>query len=339
MKVAMVCPYGLDRFGGVQNQVLELVREIRAFGDEALLIAPGATEGVNLGESVTMKGNRSTVPMRLDPRVRKHIADAVVDADVVHLHEPFIPAVGWATIGVNRPLVGTFHADRPAWAQRLYQLIPDRFWRRRVLTAVSKVAAALPWPDVRVIPNGLRLTSFRTGSQRHRQRVVFVGRDDPRKGLPVLLEAWKEVHSAVPGAELIVIGPDGTDRTNIRFVGRGTDETKASWLQSSAVLVAPNLGGESFGMVVAEGMAAGCAVVASDLPAFREVTAGTARLFPVGESRLLAAALIDVLLNQVQADGMGKRARERSKVFDWSVVFPLYRQAYLDASARFGEAR
>jgi phosphatidylinositol alpha-mannosyltransferase len=165
--------------------------------------------------------------------------------------------------------------------------------------------------------------------------VVFVGRDDPRKGFSVLLEAWKTVHPAVPAAELIVIGPEGTDRSNVRFAGRGTDETKATWLQSSAIFVAPNLGGESFGMVVAEGMAAGCAVVASDLPAFRQVTAGTARLTPPGQARPLAAALIEVLANSNQADEMGRRARERSKAFDWGVVFPQYRQAYLDARTRF----
>lgn len=339
MKVGLICPYDLSVPGGVQNQVLELARLLRANGDEPLLIGPGASEGVNLGESFSVRANRSTVPLRLDPKVAKKITAAVADVEVVHLHEPFIPTVGWGAIGLELPLVATFHAAKPGWAKWLYRGVPDRLWRRRVLTAVSGVAADLPWPAVRIIPIGIDTSFFRRGAQRHRQRVAFVGRDDKRKGLDVLLAAWEEVRAAVPLAELIVIGSAREDRNNVRFVGRVDDDRKSNWLQTSAVLVAPNLGGESFGVVVAEGMAAGCAIVASDLPAFREVTAGTARLTPIGEPRPLAAALFELLTNTAQADSMGKRARERVKAFDWNSVFPLYRSAYQDAIAAFNSVR
>jgi phosphatidylinositol alpha-mannosyltransferase len=153
------------------------------------------------------------------------------------------------------------------------------------------------------------------------------------------LDAWNEVQAAIPSAELIAIGPDGQDRQGIRFVGRGTHEAKSTWMQSAAILVAPNLGGESFGLVVAEGMAAGCAIVASDLRAFQYVTAGTARLTPIGQPRPLAAALIDLLAHPAQTTAMGKRSRERAKAFDWAEVFPQYRSAYVDALGIYANAR
>jgi len=190
-----------------------------------------------------------------------------------------------------------------------------------------------------VIPNGVDLDAYRSGGQRHRQRVAFVGRDDPRKGFSVLLAAWEQVRAVIPGAELIAIGPEGQDRPGIRFVGRGTNQAKSEWLQSSEIFVAPNLGGESFGLVLAEGMAAGCAVIASDLAAFRYVTAGTARLVPSGESRPLAAALVDLLTHPGQTTAMGERARERARAFGWARVFPMYRSAYLEAIELFDTGR
>jgi len=339
VRVGLICPYDLSRFGGVQNQVHALNRLLGEHGDESVMIGPGAVDGIDLGGSISVKANRSIVPLRLDPRVRAKIIEAIADVDVVHLHEPMIPAVGWAAIGVAKPLVATFHADKPKWASRLYRVVPDRLWRRRVLTAVSAVAADLPWPAVRIIPNGIQTSSFRSGGQRHRQRVVFVGRDDRRKGLDVLVQAWAEVHEAHPSAELVVIGAEGIDRQHVRYVGRVTDAEKSTWLQSAAVLAAPNLGGESFGMNVAEGMAAGCAVVATDLPAFRELTGGTARLTPVAAARPLASALIDLLTSGTATAAMGKRARERIKRFDWSAVFPRYRAAYDDAIDLFNSHR
>lgn len=335
MRVGLICPYDLSRYGGVQDQVLELARLLRANGDEATVIGPGAVDGVDLGSTLSVRANRSTVPVRLHPGVGKAISESVEGVDVVHLHEPLMPMVGWASLRVERPMVATFHADPPRWAHLLYRAIPDRVWRRRVLTAVSPVAASLPWPDVRVIPNGINLEFFRNGPERHRQRVVFVGRDDHRKGLEVLLAAWAEIHRALPSAELIAIGPDREDRDGVRYVGRGSHESKSAWLQSGAILVAPNLGGESFGLVVAEGMAAGCAIIASDLPAFQHVTGGTARLTPIEEHRPLAVALLDLLTNSAQADAMGKRARERAQAFGWNQVFLSYRQAYEDALRMF----
>jgi phosphatidylinositol alpha-mannosyltransferase len=173
--------------------------------------------------------------------------------------------------------------------------------------------------------------SHETGVQRHDQHVVFIGRDDPRKGLAVLLESWPAVRGRFVDAELGIVGVTGTDRSGVHFHGRVSEERKRELLGTAAILVAPNLGGESFGLVVTEAMASGCAVVASDLAAFRWVTGGTALLFPPGDVRGLSARLIELLNQPEVVAAMGRRGRALAAKYDWSVVLPSYRAAYRDA--------
>lgn len=332
MKIGLVCPYDLTVPGGVQHQVLELARLLGSSGDEAVVVGPGARRhgGVDLGTSVSVRGNQAVAPISIDPRVKGRMGEALAGVDVLHIHEPLMPMVGWAALTVDRPALVTFHAAKPKWALLLYRLVPPRVWKRRVLTAVSPLAANLPkgFGEAEIIPIGIDTSRYRSGVQRHGQQVAFLGRGDPRKGFEVLDEAWSKVRSNVPGAELVVMGIEGSNRTGVRFFGRVDESEKSRTLQGSEIFVAPNLSGESFGVVVAEGMAAGCAVVASDIEAFRAVTAGTARLVPPGDPRLLAAALVELLRSpQVTAD-MGKRSRSRAGAFDWSQVLTAYRRGY-----------
>ena len=242
-----------------------------------------------------------------------------------------MPLVSWGALRSDRPMVATFHADPPTWVSSLYRLVPRRWWREKVLTAVSPLAArsVQRWGEVTIVPNGIDTGAFRNGPQRSRLRVAFLGRSDRRKGWSVLEQAWPTVSASVPGAELVVMGMDGTSTSSIRFLGRVSEETKSSTLQSSEIFVAPNLGSESFGIVLLEAMAAGCAGVASDLEAFRLVSAGTARMFPVGDSAHLAATLIDLLRSPVVTSDMGRRSRVRAADFDWSKVVAGYRASYI----------
>jgi phosphatidylinositol alpha-mannosyltransferase len=184
------------------------------------------------------------------------------------------------------------------------------------------------------VPNGLDTARYRARGEKVPRRVVFLGRDDPRKGLDGLLQAWPVVAAAVPGAELRVLGaarPSGPE--GVMFLGRVEEERKLGELGEAAVLCAPNLGGESFGLVVAEGMAAGCAVVASDLPAFRHVAGASARLTPPGDVAALARALTEVLSDggeTARLAGMGLREVAR---FDRAAVLEAYLSAYRDALA------
>ncbi|HJU50811.1 MAG TPA: glycosyltransferase family 4 protein [Acidimicrobiia bacterium] len=343
MKIGLVCPYDLGVYGGVQQQVLELSRLLAATGDDPVLIGPGGGRhgGIDLGDSISIRGNRSTVPISIDPRVKVMMEHALAGVDVIHIHEPLMPVVSWAALTIDLPAVTTFHAAKPRWASLLYRLIPSRVFGNRILTAVSEVAGDLParFGPIEIVPNGIDIARFRTGVQRHLQQIAFLGRPDPRKGFGVLTEAWRTVSERVPGAELVVIGIEGSERNRIRYLGRVDEDEKSQRLQASEIFVAPNLSGESFGVVVAEGMAAGCAVVASDIDAFRAVTGGTARLVPPGNAHHLAATLIELLRSPAATRDMGKRARQRVAEFDWTRVLDKYRDAYRRAIEIYKPAR
>ncbi len=280
-----------------------------------------------------VRSNRSRAPITLDPRSPFATARGVRAAEVVHVHEPLAPLVGPATfLGSGPPVVGTFHADPSRVIRSLYRLgaplLRRLVARLRRVTAVSEVAGRAIRPfagEVSIIPNGVHLAGFAVSGSRHPLRVAFVGRDEPRKGLDVLLAAWPRVVGELPEAELVVIGTrrrNGPART--RFLGPSGGEAKRRELAAATVLCAPNLGGESFGLVLVEGMAAGCTVVASDLDAFRAVAGGEARFVPPGDSGALAAALISALRLPVPPD----RPRRAAARFDWSVIGPMYLNEY-----------
>lgn len=343
MKIGVVCPYDLLAPGGVQQLAIELVRELGRGGDEALLVGVGkaADQGRGRDENTVMAGrplpvraNDSVVPLTLSPLAWGRVREALAGVDVVHVHEPLVPLVGWAGMSVDRPMVATFHADPPSWVPRLYRLAPlvGRRLRKAEITAVSETAAeALPhrWGPVAVIPNAIDVGSYAPPVGRVGHRVCFLGRDEPRKGLDILLEAWTEVRRRVPSAELKVMGADRAGVIpGVEFLGRVSGGEKGRVLASSLVYVAPNTGGESFGMVIAEAMAAGCAVVCSDLSAFRAVAGDHARFVPVGDAGALAEQVVSLLVDPAAAAALGEKAREQVQQFDWSVVAGRYREAY-----------
>jgi phosphatidylinositol alpha-mannosyltransferase len=161
--------------------------------------------------------------------------------------------------------------------------------------------------------------------------VTFLGRDDARKGLSVLLEAWPRILAALPGATLHVLGAERSGVEGVTFLGRVSEEEKRSQLAASTVHCAPNLGGESFGIVVLEAMAAGSAIVASDIPAFGYVAGNTARFVPPGDADALAAGVIGLLGEPGRAGAAGAAARERTAEFDGAIVAAQYVEAYEDA--------
>ncbi len=346
MRVGLVCPYDIGSPGGVQELVADLAGQLRAAGDEVILVGAGNEERsgdpgsdvatVPAGRPLSVRGNKSRVPLTLSPSAWWKVRSALRDVDVVHVHEPFIPLVGWAALTVDKPMVITFHADAPGWARVLYRLIPlGRRMQKARLTAVSPTASrAIPgrWGEVRVVPNAIDAPSFDVPVARVARRVAFLGRDDPRKGLDVLIEAWPRILEAQPDAELVVMGADrGVPPPGVTYLGPVSADEKRQILASSSVYVAPNTGGESFGLVVAEAMAAGCAVVASDLEAFRAVVNDAARLFPVGDPAALAEQVVRLLANPDQARRLGEVAREHVKRYDWGEVARAYRGAYAEA--------
>ena len=345
MRVTIVSPYGLDRPGGVQEQALGLRRHLRAAGHEVLLIGPGVSDSTwtSVGRVKEVEVNGAVSPVCLEPAAVAKVKEAAMWADVVHVHEPLVPVVGPAAwMPRDVPSIGTFHAAPAAFVKAIYRfggpLLAGLLGRVDALTAVSGEASKAVRgfaPDPLIIPNGVDVGAFTPSSDRRPHQIAFVGRDDRRKGLDLLLEAWPKVLDSVADAELVVVGV----RRNLRlrgvsFEGRVTEERKRALLESAAVYCAPNTGSESFGITLVEGMSAGCAVVASNLPAFRSVAGSAAKYVPVGDSGQLAKTLADVLSHPDTRAAMGEEARARAFLFDWSRLIPRWVDLYTQVGER-----
>ncbi len=344
MRIGLVCPYDLGRFGGVQDLVTGLASWLRDRGHEAWVVGPGeGTEAsIGVGRSLVVSINGSAAPIALGPRVGARVRAALEGADVVHIHEPLVPAVSVAASRfAGAALIGTFHADPSPLVRRAYRLAAPALRRvvRRldVVTAVSPVAehAVAPLGPVRRIPNGIDTAEFDPQPGKP-HRVAFLGRDDPRKGLDVLLAAWPIVRRTVPDAELVVAAGDRTgDVRGVVFVGGVGGDARRKLLSEAAVYCAPNLGGESFGIVLVQAMASQCAIVASALPAFAHVVADAGMLVKPGDANGLASALIALLTDGERRASLQAAALARVARFDRSAVTTAYLDAYEEATAGF----
>jgi phosphatidylinositol alpha-mannosyltransferase len=270
-----------------------------------------ASKVVVLGRSLPVPANGSVAPVSLGPVGAGRALRAIGRAgtDVVHLHEPLAPGAGYAClVACRRPLVGTFHRAGASTAYRI--LGPLARWaagRLDVRCAVSPEARATAVEALgghyEVVGNGVELDRFASAAPwpTDGPTVLFVGRHERRKGLGVLLAAFPRVAEAEPTATLWVVGegPE-TDAlragtapgARIRWLGQIDDDELASRLRGAHVFCAPSLGGESFGVVLLEAMAARTAVVASDIPGYAYVADGHARLVAPGDAGALAEALI-----------------------------------------------
>lgn len=337
MKIALVCPYNLDTPGGVATHVLGLARWLDEQGHQATVIAPGTRAPGDLdvrllGPTRDFRFNGSTAQLAVSPAQRVAAREAVRDVDVVHVHEPLTPGAAYAAARAAEHLVVTHHASfrvprlaRPLLRRRATALGP------RVSLAVSVAAArtareAIGLEPV-VVPNAIRLPPAATKPRTDRPRVIFLGRrDDARKGYATFAALAR---SGID-ADFVAIGPGNDPGAGVRALGVLDDERLAEELGAARVVVAPNLGGESFGMVLVEALAAGCTLVASDLPAFREVIgddAPVAHWFPPGDRPAAVAALRRAL----DQPGDPRRARAVAERFSWDGVGPMVLDAYLAA--------
>ena len=349
LTVALVCPYSLSRPGGVQGQVVGLARSLGARGHRAVVFAPvddpadvpDGCEVVVTGRSVALPANGSLAPVALSPVAARRGLEALrwLGPDVVHLHEPFAPGLTYAVLAAGRrpPVVGTFHRSGGSALYAVLGPLARRLARRLDLrVAVSEAAASTARGALGgtydVLFNGVETDRYGVEPwPTAGPTVLFLGRHEERKGLAVLLEAWDRVvgSGAAPAATLWVAG-DGPETAALRerhpggpgrhWLGVLGEVEKDRRLVAADVLAAPALGGESFGLVLLEGMAAGTVVVASDIDGYRDAAGGCAVLVPPGDPSALAEALVGVLDGTVAADRERWLARAAERAAGWSMA-------------------
>ncbi len=358
MRIGLVCPYSVSVPGGVQGQVVGLASALAELGEDLLLVAPydgGALPEVpfvTAGASLRVPANRSRAPVGLDlAAVWRALRElSRFRPELVHVHEPFVPGAPLGAVVVARaPVLGTFHRSGAGLAYRAVGPAARLAYRRLAgATAVSGAARATLGQVVgrgaatcEVVPNGVALGRFE-GSRRwptSGPTAVFVGRHERRKGLGVLLSAFAGLR--VP-ARLWVIGtgPEtgalrarhGGD-ARIEWCGRVGDAELAERLAGADVLVAPALGGESFGMVLLEAMAAGTAVVASDIQGYREAAGPAARLVPPGDSDALRSALAELLTDATSRAALAATGRRRASELSMRRLAERYSATYRELAS------
>jgi phosphatidylinositol alpha-mannosyltransferase len=350
-RIGIVCPYGWDTPGGVQSHVRDLAEYLIKEGHFVSVLAP-AIDDENLPPYVTSAGRPISIPYNgavarvlFGPiafsRVRHWISQG--DFDVLHLHEPAIPSISllacWAAEG---PLVGTFHAAAKrqkvtfAVAPFLEPVIEKLNARIAVSEAARETLTEHLDTDAIVVPNGIYASLYRDGKLDERwtgNTLGFIGRfEEPRKGLSVLTQALPAIIAEFPDVKIFVAGPgESSDilkdiqpslRSRFTFMGRISEEEKANFLASVGLYIAPNTGGESFGIILAEALAAGASVVASDIPAFDSLLGhgdyGT--LFQSENSDDLAMKVIDLLKDSARRRAIADRGKIYAQSFDWDVV-------------------
>ena len=354
MRVAMVCPYSMSRPGGVQGQVLVLARELRALGVDTRVIAP--CDGpppdpsmVSVGPTVEWESNGSVAPIATSPATARRTAEALrsIEPDVVHLHEPVVPGPCLSTLlGFDGPIVGTFHSSGEAplqWLRPAVRSILSRLTLRVAVSGAARLTAEEHWggDDYLVLWNGIEVDRIAevepTASAR--PAVCFVGRHEPRKGLAVLLDAWAGLdRDAV--CWVIGTGPQGAELAarkipGVEWLGSVTEAERNARLRGATVFCAPSLGGESFGIVLLEAMAAGTAIVASAIEGYEDVARADreAILVPPGDPGALRDALAGLL------DDAGRRAelvaagRKRAEEFSMRALARRYVECYEQARA------
>ena len=362
MRVALACPYALDAPGGVQVQVRELAERLRAGGHEVLVLGPARQPlrdpgFLAVGRPVRVRFNGSIAPICPDPASRRRVREALAAfaPDLVHAHEPFVPSTGlYATLEARVPVVGTFHAylERPRALAAFAPLLRIVWRRLRVRTAVSEAAAAAVrarFGEVRIVPNAVDVERFRAATPAGLppgRRLLFVGRLEPRKGFEVAARAFAELAEEFPDLLLVVAGagrrPEGLEgmegmrpetRGRVSMLGLVANDELPRFHAAADVFLAPARGGESFGVVLVEAMAAGLPVVASDIPGYREVVRDGVEglLVPPDDPAALAAAVRRLLRDPDLAGALAAAGRARAGDFSWDRVLPqvedVYRQA------------
>jgi phosphatidylinositol alpha-mannosyltransferase len=359
MKIALVSPYDFAFPGGVGRHVTSLERHFTAMGHEVKVIAPASRSVGEFGDRFIRIGTpfalpasdsiiRVTLSLHLAPTIKEVMAREKFD--VVHLHEPFMPMLCSAVLRFSNTVnVGTFHAaqGRPGYnfAKPISSWILERRRRKlhgRIAVSVAAMRYALGYVpgEYEVIPNGVDLSYIRPDISPMEQyqdgklNIVFVGRLEFRKGVNYLLKAFLQVKRQMPNTRLIICGPGTRLRSryenwvrrnrleDVVFTGMVSNEDLPRYYRTADVFCAPNTSCESFGLILVEAMAAGRAVVASNIEGFDAVvTHGkNGLLVPPRDARSLADALLSLLQDRQRREDMGRNGLVTARKYDWEGI-------------------
>ena len=377
MRIATVTPYDLSVPGGVNHYALDLSAWLRSQGHDVDVIGPASSRHGTTPANVTVLGRPHAVaaggtvaPIVLSPTLGGEIRDLLRRGryDVIHLHEPLMPLLPLQFLRAagDSLTVGTFHAAEPL-GRRLYRLAGPALtrWTRRLdgRTAISRTALEIAAPALggpaQIIPG---CTDFERFARPRppppdldpgRRTILFVGRGEPRKGLPDLIDAYGILRARHPHLQLVVVGPAGplgpglrrrvraAGWSEVRFVGPVSSADLPRYYQAAHVFCAPASGGEAFGLVLTEAMAAGAPVVAGDNDGYRDVVrhGRDGILVPPHDPPALAAALERVLTDGALRERLRAAGRARARSFSVEAAGAQFLALYDSLTAERAERR
>ena len=372
MRIGIVCPYSFDVPGGVQAHVRDLAEALIGLGHSVSVLAPAEDppEGgpglpgyvVPAGRAVAVPYNGSVARLAFGPlslaRVRRWLREG--HFDVLHVHEPIAPSLSLlACVVATGPIVATFHTATQrsrtlAAVHSALQPILEKVTARIAVSALARRVQVEHLDGGAVeIPNGVAVSKFAQaaplpGWPGEGGALGFLGRfGEPRKGFPILADAFASVAPGRPGLRLLVAGPGDADdvldavpralRPRVSLLGTVSETDKARMLRSLDIYVAPNTGGESFGIILTEAMAAGTTIVASDLDAFRRVLddGRAGALFRTGDAAALASCLDGLLDDPARRAALAAVGQSTVEAFDWPVVAARVVDVYASAIAAY----
>jgi phosphatidylinositol alpha-mannosyltransferase len=369
MRIVQVCPFSWDAVGGVQSHVRQLSAELRSRGHDVLVLAPGDVPGWRddgtciVGRTFEVHTNGSVARLACSPSALETLARMIhaFEPDVVHVHEPFAVALGFKAVWSSPvPVVATFHSyfAGSTSAGRLYSALSPLLrptWRqidRRVAVSVAakwSVTSRLGPGAIEIIPNGVDVERFARATPASGlpdgRRLLFVGRLEPRKGLPIAIDAFAQLADRHPELHLLVVG-DGPERNapdrlppalraRVHLLGSVSDDVLPSIYRAADIFVAPARGAESFGIVLAEAMAAGVPVVASRIAGYRDVArAGReAILVRPSDATALADGIGHLLDDPDDRARLAANGAIRARDFAWPLVADQLEAAYASVGA------
>jgi phosphatidyl-myo-inositol alpha-mannosyltransferase len=372
MKVALVSAYDFSHPGGVANHILFLHKELLKIGHEAKIIASYSVpensikdkDIIAIGKPVPISSAGSIARITLSPMLGASVKEVLEREkfDIIHLHEPLYSTLTLTVLNRSKAInIGTFHAFQKTRIP--YHLITP-FFKRSFDKLHGRIAVSEParkyisrfFPsEYQIIPNGIDFKRFSTemppveGLRDGKLNILFVGRAEKRKGLNYLLSAYQIIKLELPQTRLIVVGPGNRQKyepvikrmklDDVIFTDYVPNEELPAYYQTSDVFCAPATGGESFGIILLEAMAASRPIVASDIEGYASVMSQGVEglMVPPKDVDAIANALLGLLKDETRRREMGLRGRQKSENYSWPNVAKTVNEYYLNTYNKFNK--